>query len=83
MAPEYPLTPEVSVDIGDGVRRIVAGNAGLMTGPGTNTYVLGESELLRLAGGTPVPGTLFIPKAGHPGPGYRWAHSGTQMAWDA
>ena len=28
-----------------GLRRIVAGNAGMMTGPGTNTYLLGESEI--------------------------------------
>ncbi len=28
-----------------GVRRIVAGNAGLMTGPGTNTYLLGHREV--------------------------------------
>jgi len=28
-----------------GVRRIVAGNAGLMTGPGTNTYLLGTREI--------------------------------------
>lgn len=28
-----------------GVRRIVARNAGLMTGPGTNTYLLGEREV--------------------------------------
>jgi glyoxylase-like metal-dependent hydrolase (beta-lactamase superfamily II) len=27
------------------VRRIVAGNAGMMTGPGTNTYLLGESQV--------------------------------------
>jgi glyoxylase-like metal-dependent hydrolase (beta-lactamase superfamily II) len=27
------------------VRRIVAGNAGMMTGPGTNTYLLGEREI--------------------------------------
>jgi glyoxylase-like metal-dependent hydrolase (beta-lactamase superfamily II) len=27
------------------VRRIVAGNAGMMTGPGTNTYLLGESAV--------------------------------------
>jgi glyoxylase-like metal-dependent hydrolase (beta-lactamase superfamily II) len=27
------------------VRRVVAGNAGLMTGPGTNTYLLGEREI--------------------------------------
>jgi glyoxylase-like metal-dependent hydrolase (beta-lactamase superfamily II) len=38
------LTPEVSVALGAHVWRIVAGNAGLMTGPGTNTYVFGETE---------------------------------------
>jgi glyoxylase-like metal-dependent hydrolase (beta-lactamase superfamily II) len=27
------------------VRRVVAGNAGMMTGPGTNTYLLGEREI--------------------------------------
>ncbi len=30
--------------LGSAVWRIVAGNAGLMTGPGTNTYVFGETE---------------------------------------
>jgi glyoxylase-like metal-dependent hydrolase (beta-lactamase superfamily II) len=38
------LAPEVSVALGAAVWRIVAGNAGLMTGPGTNTYVFGEHE---------------------------------------
>src|SRR5580658_1633315 len=33
------------VSIGPGVRRIVAGNAGMMTGPGTNTYLLGLGEV--------------------------------------
>jgi glyoxylase-like metal-dependent hydrolase (beta-lactamase superfamily II) len=33
------------VTIGRGMRRIVAGNAGMMTGPGTNTYLLGEREI--------------------------------------
>jgi glyoxylase-like metal-dependent hydrolase (beta-lactamase superfamily II) len=33
------------VSIAPGVRRIVAGNAGLMTGPGTNTYLLGLREV--------------------------------------
>jgi glyoxylase-like metal-dependent hydrolase (beta-lactamase superfamily II) len=31
--------------VAPGVRRIVAGNAGLMTGPGTNTYLLGDREV--------------------------------------
>jgi glyoxylase-like metal-dependent hydrolase (beta-lactamase superfamily II) len=39
LAPGYP------VSLAQGVRRIVAGNAGLMTGPGTNTYLLGEREI--------------------------------------
>jgi glyoxylase-like metal-dependent hydrolase (beta-lactamase superfamily II) len=39
------LTPGKSIALSPGVRRIVAGNAGLMTGPGTNTYLLGEREV--------------------------------------
>ncbi len=34
-----------AVVVAPGVRRIVARNAGLMTGPGTNTYLLGTSEI--------------------------------------
>ena len=34
--------PGIAVELGAGIRRIVAPNAGLMTGPGTNTYLLGE-----------------------------------------
>jgi glyoxylase-like metal-dependent hydrolase (beta-lactamase superfamily II) len=39
------LAPGKAVSLAQGVRRIVAGNAGLMTGPGTNTYLLGEREI--------------------------------------
>jgi glyoxylase-like metal-dependent hydrolase (beta-lactamase superfamily II) len=39
------LAPGKAVSLGPGVRRIVAGNAGMMTGPGTNTYLLGEREI--------------------------------------
>jgi len=39
------LAPGKTVSLAKGVRRIVAGNAGLMTGPGTNTYLLGEREI--------------------------------------
>ncbi|MHB8475411.1 MAG: MBL fold metallo-hydrolase [Steroidobacteraceae bacterium] len=33
------------VSLGERLRRIVAGNAGLMTGPGTNTYLFGLREV--------------------------------------
>ncbi|MEX0605722.1 MAG: MBL fold metallo-hydrolase [Marinobacter sp.] len=36
------ITPGVPVVLGPGVQRLTAGNAGMMTGPGTNTYVLGK-----------------------------------------
>lgn len=42
---EKPLLHGQLVSIADGVRRLVANNAGAMTGPGTNTYVLGTSTL--------------------------------------
>jgi glyoxylase-like metal-dependent hydrolase (beta-lactamase superfamily II) len=45
LATNDTLLAEVSVPLGKGVARIVAGNAGMMTGPGTNTYLIGEQEL--------------------------------------
>ncbi len=38
------LTAGSAVVVARGVRRIVAGNPGLMTGPGTNTYLLGIGD---------------------------------------
>jgi glyoxylase-like metal-dependent hydrolase (beta-lactamase superfamily II) len=38
------MRPGVSVALAETVWRIVAGNAGMMTGPGTNTYVFGGRE---------------------------------------
>jgi glyoxylase-like metal-dependent hydrolase (beta-lactamase superfamily II) len=43
--PMSNMVPGTCVSVGLGVRRIVAGNAGLMTGPGTNTYLLGLREI--------------------------------------
>lgn len=40
-----PLTHEVAVPISPLVRRIVAANPGHMTGPGTNTYLVGHDEV--------------------------------------
>jgi len=39
------LIPGVADRIGTGVLRLLAPNAGMMTGPGTNTYLLGDSEV--------------------------------------
>ena len=39
------LAPGSCVALGQAVRRIVAPNAGMMTGPGTNTYLIGQSEV--------------------------------------
>ncbi len=39
------LVPGKCVPLSRTVRRIVAPNAGLMTGPGTNTYLIGRSEV--------------------------------------
>ena len=39
------MIPGKPQSVAPGVRRIVARNAGLMTGPGTNTYLLGDREV--------------------------------------
>jgi glyoxylase-like metal-dependent hydrolase (beta-lactamase superfamily II) len=38
------LLPEIAVSIGRDVQRVIAGNAGMMTGPGTNSYVVGARD---------------------------------------
>ena len=45
MEPRSHLIPGKPSVLGTAVRRIVAPNAGLMTGPGTNTYLLGRGEI--------------------------------------
>lgn len=37
--------PGVAVELLPGIRRLVAPNGGVMTGPGTNTYLLGEKDV--------------------------------------
>ncbi|MEX2123830.1 MAG: MBL fold metallo-hydrolase [Woeseia sp.] len=39
------LSPGRITQLTPGVRRLVAPNAGMMTGPGTNTYILGERDI--------------------------------------
>lgn len=45
MAELKPIVPGEIVEIAPGVRRLTAPNPGMMTGPGTNTYLLGHDEL--------------------------------------
>lgn len=40
-----PIVPGQIVEIAPDVRRITAPNPGVMTGPGTNSYILGDDEL--------------------------------------
>jgi glyoxylase-like metal-dependent hydrolase (beta-lactamase superfamily II) len=47
------LTPGKPVELAPGVRRVLAPNPGMMTGPGTNTYLLGEREVTVLDPGPP------------------------------
>jgi glyoxylase-like metal-dependent hydrolase (beta-lactamase superfamily II) len=46
-APSYPpdLQPGTITEVAPGIRRIVAPNPGMMTGPGTNTYLVGDGDL--------------------------------------
>ena len=39
------ITPGVVTPLREGVRRVTAPNPGMMTGPGTNTYIIGTHEL--------------------------------------
>jgi glyoxylase-like metal-dependent hydrolase (beta-lactamase superfamily II) len=43
--PRYDLLPGVPRKLDRYVTRLIAPNAGVMTGPGTNTYLVGEREL--------------------------------------
>jgi glyoxylase-like metal-dependent hydrolase (beta-lactamase superfamily II) len=40
-----PIVPGITVTVAHGVRRITAPNPGVMTGPGTNSYLIGEEQL--------------------------------------
>ncbi len=49
-----PLIVGEAIAIGTGVRRLLAPNAGPMTGPGTNTYLVGEAEIAVIDPGPPI-----------------------------
>ena len=46
MADSYDLLPGIPHKLDAAVTRIIAPNAGVMTGPGTNTYLVGTDELI-------------------------------------
>ena len=54
LPPPSLLTPNSVVELAPGIRRLLAPNAGLMTGPGTNTYLLGEKEIAVLDPGPAI-----------------------------
>ena len=62
---------EKCVTLAPGIRRIVAGNAGLMTGPGTNTYLLGSREVAVLDPG-PADARHLEVIMSEAGPAIRW-----------
>ena len=49
------LAPGTTMQIAPGVRRLVAPNPGVMTGPGTNTYLFGEDQVAVLDPGPLIP----------------------------
>ncbi len=49
------LTPGIAEQVTPLVRRLVAPNPGLMTGPGTNTYLLGHEEVVVVDPGPAIP----------------------------
>jgi glyoxylase-like metal-dependent hydrolase (beta-lactamase superfamily II) len=65
------FTVGAAIAVAPGVRRILAGNAGVLTGPGTNTYLLGTSEISVLDPGPDDPAHLGNILAAAGGP-IRW-----------
>ena len=52
-----PIVYGVASALSPMVRRIVARNAGIMTGPGTNTYLVGIDEIAVIDPGPAMPST--------------------------
>ena len=65
------LVPGTAVVIAPGVRRLVAPNPGMMTGPGTNTYLVGENEVAVIDPGPRIAAHLDAIQGQSPGP-IRW-----------
>lgn len=52
------VTPGLPHEVAPGVRCLLAPNPGMMTGPGTNTYLLGEREVVVIDPGPAMPAHL-------------------------
>ena len=61
------LATGVATEIGSGVRRLLAPNPGRMTGPGTNTYLLGSEEVAVLDPGPAIDAHVNAIEAAAPG----------------
>ncbi|MGI9343191.1 MAG: MBL fold metallo-hydrolase, partial [Gammaproteobacteria bacterium] len=57
--------------VAPGVRRLVAPNPGFMTGPGTNTYLIGEAEVAVIDPGPYIEAHVDAIRGAAPGP-IRW-----------
>lgn len=66
-----PLAPGVVTQLATGVRRLVAPNPGMMTGPGTNTYLFGDKEVAVLDPGPFIEAHIDAIREAAPGP-IRW-----------
>jgi glyoxylase-like metal-dependent hydrolase (beta-lactamase superfamily II) len=49
------MGPGTVTEVAPGVRRLVAPNPGIMTGPGTNTYLVGQDEVAVIDPGPDIP----------------------------
>ena len=68
-APEGPIRPGVPVRLSARIWRVTCGNRGLMTGPGTNTYLVGAGDQWAVIDPGPVDAAhLAVLLASAPGP---------------
>ncbi len=68
---ETDLATGTLVELAPGVSRLIAPNPGLMTGPGTNTYMLGEKEIAVIDPGPAIDDHIDLICESAPGP-IRW-----------
>lgn len=55
---DVPIVPGKIIELAPGVRRLTAPNPGMMTGPGTNSYLVGQQQLAVIDPGPHIDGHL-------------------------